>query len=79
MLVLTRKVDEEVDIWDTSTDPPTKVATIKPIEIRGNTVRLGFEGEQRWQFRRSEKGPPEARATHGNQSNAPDPGRSAQG
>lgn len=50
MLVLSRRVDESIDIYHLG----TKVATVLVAEIRGNKVRIGLDGGTETRFVRHE-------------------------
>ena len=58
MLVLSRWVDEGIDLYDAN---GRKLATIMPVSIQGNKVRLGVQAVDDVKVMRSELGAPVAR------------------
>lgn len=55
MLVLSRRVDEGIDLYDAK---GRKIATIMPVSIQGNKVRLGIQAVDDIKVMRAELGAP---------------------
>ncbi len=51
MLVLTRRDCESIDLRDIITG---ETITVKVLEIRGSSVRIGVEASSEWNIKRSE-------------------------